>query len=637
MALSIGIGALARGAGRCLAPADGGGFSSGTLEAPAAEGAGQPRKKFRIAILGDFSGRASRGEMEIGAELGGRKPIRFDIDNSDAVIERFRTTLTLPIGADGAAVEVELGGIDDLHPDELFDNVEMFSELANLRRRLKSGAGADKVIAEMTGWGAEFGAAAPMKRRRAKGSAVPADRKLSDFKRLIGDAKADVAEASAADDLIRRVVAPHVVAAPDPRAESMIAAVDASLSSAMRAVLHHPDFQAVEGLWRSLDLMARRIETGGGLEIVLYDVSAEEWAADLSAQDELSECGLFEMLAEAPALDVQQGPLSAIFGLYTLEETPPHAELLARMARIAAHIGAPFVTSIAAGFLDTRAEDRHHLVKDAWGALRDMPEARYIGVAAPRFLLRLPYGRKTEPVDRFDFEEFTLRDGLKGMLWANPVVLVAILLAETARQGGAKMSLGKVMSLGEMPFHYMTDAHGDQVALPCTERLLNTRSAAEVVVRGFMPVVSVKGRTEVRLGSFQSLGRGELMGPWSDAGWTGAGLRGQARMETSIDLSSKGAAKAAAGAAAGKAAAGKAAVAADGDEDLDALLGDAGDDAGGDETDLDALMGDLGGDDAGGGDDDLDALLAGFGDDAPSDSAGDDEMDPELAALLEGL
>jgi len=32
--------------------------------------------------------------------------------------------------------------------------------------------------------------------------------------------------------------------------------IDAALSSAMRAVLHHPDFQAVEGLWRSLDLMA---------------------------------------------------------------------------------------------------------------------------------------------------------------------------------------------------------------------------------------------------------------------------------------------------------------------------------------------------------------------------------------------
>ncbi|MCL5777307.1 type VI secretion system contractile sheath large subunit [Limibaculum sp. FT325] len=620
---------------RCLAPSDDGGFSSGTLNAPAPEGGAEARKKFRIAILGDFSGRASRGELEIGAELGGRKPIRFDIDNSDAVIERFRTTLTLPIGADGGAVEVELGGIDDLHPDELYGNVEIFSELANLRRRLKSGSGIDRVIADMKSWGEEFGNVLPMPRRRAKGSAVPADRKLSDFKRLIGDARGAAVEATDADELIQRIVAPHVVAAPDPRAESMIAAVDAALSDAMRRVLHHPDFQAVESTWRSLDLMARRIETGGGLEIVLYDVSAEEWAADLSAQDELSECGLFEMLAEAPRLDAREGPLSAIFALYTLEETPPHAELLARMARIAAHIGAPFVASIAAGSLDTKPEDRHHLVKEAWSELRDMPEARYIGVAVPRFLLRLPYGKKTDPVDPFDFEEFTLRDGLKGMLWANPVVLAAILLAETARQGGAKMSLGQVMSIGDMPFHYMTDAHGDQVALPCTERLLTTRTAAEVVERGFMPVLSMKGRNEVRLGSFQSLGRSELAGPWGDGGWTGEGMRGRVRMETSIGLSAKGAPRPAAAAAA--AGAGAAAAAADGDEDLDDLLSGMGDDdAGGGDDDLDALLADVGGGDSGG-DDDLDALLAGFGDDAPADDGGDDEMDPELAALLEGL
>ncbi len=79
--------------------------------------------------------------------------------------------------------------------------------------------------------------------------------------------------------------------------------------------------------------------------------------------------------------------------------------------------------------------------------------------------------------------------------------------------------------------------------------------------------------------------------------------------------------------------------------------------------DLDALLAGLGGDDApagGGGDDDLDALLAGlggtiprqgkagpmtilmpcwpvFGDTSDSETSSDDEMDPELAALLADL
>ena len=616
-------------------------FAFGTLNAPAPEPIQGQQRKFRIAILGDFSGRASRGEVEIGAALGTRKPIRFDVDNIDEVIARFRTTLSLPIGADGAVVDVELGSVDDLHPDELYESVEIFEELGNLRRRLASGRGVDAAIAEMRGWAEAFGDIQPMPRRRAKGSAVPADRKLNDFQKLIGDISGRRTEPTSVDDIIARIVGPHVVAAPDPRQESMLAAVDAALSDAMRRVLHHPDFQAVEATWRSLELIARRVETGGGLEIVLYDVSAEEWAADLSAQEELSESGLFEMLAEAPRLDERQGPIAAIFGLYTLQETPPHAELLARMARIAAHMNAAFVAAISPKFLETPKDERHPLVRATWDALREMPEARHVAIAAPRFLLRLPYGKRTEPVDPFDFEEFTLRDGLKGMLWSNPAVLVAILLAETVRQGGRSPRLGQIMSVGDMPFHYMTDRFGDQVALPCTERLLNTRTAAEVVARGIMPVLSIQGRNEIRLGSFQSLGADELAGPWAD-GSAGVASGPGARMKAGFGFKS-GAAKASAdGTAVAAAAAG--AEEGEGDEDLDALLGGLGEDSGpdpedGNSEDLDELLSGLDDADAGGGDasdDDLDALLAGFGDDDAGD-AGDDEMDPDLAALLEGL
>ena len=77
------------------------------------------------------------------------------------------------------------------------------------------------------------------------------------------------------------------------------------------------------------------------------------------------------------------------------------------------------------------------------------------------------------------------------------------------------MSLGQVMSLDDIPYHYVTDRHGDQVALPCTERNLTTRSMEDVVTRGFMPLLSMKGRDVIRLGSFQALGGGEIEGRWS--------------------------------------------------------------------------------------------------------------------------
>src|SRR5664279_1133668 len=50
---------------------------------------------FRIAILGDFSGRANRG-VAGGPRLRGRKPIAVDVDNVDDVVARLGAGLELP-------------------------------------------------------------------------------------------------------------------------------------------------------------------------------------------------------------------------------------------------------------------------------------------------------------------------------------------------------------------------------------------------------------------------------------------------------------------------------------------------------------------------------------------------------------
>ena len=147
----------------------------GTLSAERPEDLDQPRERFRIAILGDFSARASRGELAIGDDLASRRAIRFDVDRLDDVIAGFATTLTLPIGRDGGAVEVPLREIDDLHPDELYDSVELFEELDSLRQRVARGD--SRAMAELRDWAEEHGRPMPANRARAKGSAVPADRR----------------------------------------------------------------------------------------------------------------------------------------------------------------------------------------------------------------------------------------------------------------------------------------------------------------------------------------------------------------------------------------------------------------------------------------------------------------------------
>ena len=102
----------------------------------------------------------------------------------------------------------------------------------------------------------------------------------------------------------------------------------------------------------------------------------------------------------------------------------PHAELLGRMSRLCAAAGAPLLAAIGTDVIKKLKPDEiHPLIAESWGALRSLPEAGYIGLTVPRFMLRNPYGEKTDPIDRFDFEEFSPQEGLRGMLYASGATL----------------------------------------------------------------------------------------------------------------------------------------------------------------------------------------------------------------------
>lgn len=577
---------------------------------------------FGIAVLGDFSGRANRGELEKGTVLANRKPRRVDIDNLDSVLESMQLKLCLPIGDDGGVVEIEISSLDDFHPDELYDKLEIFSELAELRKKLKNASTFAAAAAEVKSWGDLGEADATRIRPKARGSAIP-NAKMSDFARLMGKSTA-VAEVTPADELIKQIVRPYVTASASPGQQQMLAAVDAALSAAMRRVLHHPDFQTLEALWRSVDLLVRELETDGSLQIILYDISAEEIAADLSSCDNLEETGLYKLLVEQPTLDLRTTPPSVIIANYNFELSPPHAELLGRIAQIAAAAQAPFVAAISNDtFEKKKPEEIHPLVVESWAALRSLPHAAYLGLTVPRFMLRWPYGAKTEPISPFNFEEFNSQFGLKGFLWGNSAVLVGLLLGKTfSQQGMGEMKLGSIAIQGDMPLYYYVDKDGDQIALPCTERLASEAVAAHIISQGFMPILWMRGRPEVRLGSFNSLNGDLLAGPWAPV-QVSAGV---APVAVAPTMSASAA-----------------------EEVVSEDLGEATPEVSQSVADLDALLEelDLGddsdGSDAGGevmtADSDLDALLASIEGDVETDepASSDGEMDPDLAALLAAL
>ncbi|MFT5299629.1 MAG: type VI secretion system ImpB/VipA family protein [Mariniblastus sp.] len=592
---------------------------------------------FRVAVLGDFSGRSNTGRLSTGDELANRKAHRVDVDNLDEVLARFEVKLALPIANEGGAVNVAIGCMDDFHPDELYSRLQVFEKLASLRARLQDSAqfaNASKVVKSLLGQSAIDQHKQTSK--KSKSTFVP-NRRMDDFESLVSAAKPPADETPIVD-LLKQVVGSFAISAPDPAQDQLVATVDEAISETMRRILHHSDFQAMESLWRSVELLTRRLETGSELQIVLYDVTAEELAADLSASDDLEQSGLFRLLVEQPSLDAQQGPLGLILGNYVFEKSPPHADLLGRMSQIAAAAHAPFIASISSDCINKQSiEEVHPLVKNSWNALHELPSSAYLMLTAPNFMLRWPYGKKTDPIDAFEFEEFTDRGGVSAMLWANSCFLAGLLLSETFLQQGLKsMKLGSIMTMDDMPFYYYVDEHGDQVPLPCTNRLLSESMAAFVISQHFAPVIGIKGRPEVRLGSLKSLSGALLSGPWSDRIPTTTSSPiapvAQGEMdnlitdppsETSLnDLNAEGPENDPSGDEATS-----------GMDDLDDLLNDLDGDADSPGTDEpDAPVNDVDGDSDSAADDDLDALLNSM--DADNDLPDDGDMDADLAALL---
>ncbi len=596
----------------------------GNLQRPAQ--AGGDSEKFRIAVLGDFSARANKGQLDTGDALAAHKPLRIDVDNLDELLERFQVCLQLPIGGDGGTIAVPITCMDDFHPDDLYDNLEIFSKLGSLRQRLMDSsafAGAAKAVQSL------FGAEAVAKhehRVRARGTEVP-NAKVSDFAALVGRPTATSPDTSVVQ-LIKEVVRDHVIPDKDPRQDQMVAVVDESLSDTARRVLHHPDFQSLEALWRCVEFLVRRLETDENLEIVLLDVTAEELAADLCSTDTLDETGLYKLLVEQPVEDAMQGPFSAIVSNYTFQQTPPHADLLGRVAKIAAAAQAPFIASISTDCLKkSKPEEIHPLVKQSWDDLRNLPESTYLALTVPRFMLRWPYGKKSDPISRFEFEEFTRKRGVRGMLWGNSAFLAGLLLGLTCqRQGLKEMQLGSIMTVDDLPFYYYIDDDGDQIALPCTDRLLSERLAQHVRAQHFLPVLSIKGRPEVRLGSFGSLSGQPLAGRWGSP----SGQAPSAAPSSSLQAASTVGAEPVTPPAESPEPVEETPVAspAPADDDLDALLAGLDDTAASEPAAAEESP-------AADADDDLDALLAGL--EADDEESSDDDMDPDLAALLGDL
>ena len=289
---------------------------------------------------------------------------------------------------------------------------------------------------------------------------------------------------------------------------AMIAALDRKLSEQINVILHHPDFQKLEGAWRGLHYLVNNTETDEMLKIRVLNISKTELGKTLKRYKGTAwdQSPIFKRVYEQEYGQFGGEPFGCMVGDYYFDHTPPDVELLGEMGKVSAAAHSPFIagagpTVMQMGTWQELADPRD-LTKifttpeyAAWRSLRESDDSRYIGLAMPRFLSRLPYGAKSSPVPEFDFEEDTAGADHSKFTWANSAYTMATNITRAFKLYGWCSRIRGIESGGSvegLPVHtFPTDDGGVDMKCP-TEIAISDRREAELAKNGFMPLIHKK-------------------------------------------------------------------------------------------------------------------------------------------------
>jgi type VI secretion system protein ImpC len=296
-------------------------------------------------------------------------------------------------------------------------------------------------------------------------------------------------------------VAPHVLPKEDPQVPALMARVDATASELMRAILHHQEFQALEAAWRAVHFLVHGLETNEQLKVFLLDISALELAEDLRNSGGLEQSALYRLVAARGA-----PPWALLAGNFSFSQTESDIGTLGRLAQLSRAAGAPFLAEA------NPAQDD----PAGWHALRRSPAASWVGLALPRFLLRLPYGKDTDPIESFGFEEMPGEPVHQEYLWGNPAFGCAYLLGQAFSADGWDLRPGAYQEVEGLPLHVYGEGREAKLQ-SCAEVEMSESDAEWVLDQGCMPLVWMKGQSSVCLLRFQSIADppAPLSGRWS--------------------------------------------------------------------------------------------------------------------------
>ncbi len=290
--------------------------------------------------------------------------------------------------------------------------------------------------------------------------------------------------------------------------ESIVATIDKKLTEQVNEILHHEEFQQMESAWRGLHYLVNNTESDEMLKIRVLNISKKEMHKTLrkfkgTAWDQSP---IFKKLYEEEFGQFGGEPYGTLVADYHFDHSPPDVELLGEMSKIAAAAHAPLITGAQPSLfqMDSWSElaNPRDLTKifqtpeyAAWRSLRESEDSKYVGLAMPRFLGRLPYGSKTDPVEEFAFEEDTDGSDASKYGWVNAAYGMAVNINRSFKEYGWCSRIRGVESGGaleNLPSHtFPTDDGGVDQKCP-TEIAISDRREAELAKNGMMPLIHRK-------------------------------------------------------------------------------------------------------------------------------------------------
>jgi type VI secretion system protein ImpC len=233
----------------------------------------------------------------------------------------------------------------------------------------------------------------------------------------------------------------------DVAINARIAEIDRLLSAQLNEIMHHEDFQKLEGSWRGLHYLIKNSLTGTQLKIRVMSVTKKELLKDFERALEFDQSSLFKKIYEEEYGTFGGAPYGALIGDYEFGNHPQDMALLEKLSQVAAAAHAPFLSAASAEMFgwDTFGEmsevrdiskifDRTEYMK--WRSFRESEDSRYVGLTLPHVLMREPYGEATRPTETFRFEEDVDGKDHKKYLWGNAAYALGTRLTEAFSMHG---------------------------------------------------------------------------------------------------------------------------------------------------------------------------------------------------------